>query len=304
MNHTQLRDGDLSATISSAFGAIWAFEMSDGAGGSVPLLRPTASDAAAVATAAGCFPLVPFGNRVRGNRFVYEGRRYELAANTDWDRHYLHGEGWTSDWSEIERSSNHLVQAFEHAPTEGSPYAYEARQTIRLSGGRMTLELSVTNRGDVALPFGLGWHPFFPMTPETTLRAKATAYWKEDGQWLPTELCPLPSELDFNGDRRPPRHWVNNGFEGWDGCARLVWPERGVALDIAASDAFGRYFVFVSDTSFDPTFKQDFFCFEPMSHAADAHHHPDGGGLRRLAPGETLSGSVRLTPERLAANQG
>ena len=298
MNYVHLRDGDLRATVSSEFGAIWAFEMTVGSE-QVPLLRPSASDAAAVATAAGCFPLLPFANRVRGNSFVYEGRQYDLEANTDWDRHYLHGEGWTSDWRLIEVSPNHLVQAFEHGPAKGTPYVYEARQAISLRDGCMTLTLSVTNRGDVALPFGLGWHPFFPLTPKTTLRAAATSYWQEDEQWLPTELCPLSSELDFNTNRHPPRHWVNNGFEGWDGQAEIVWPERGVALDIEATDIFRRYFVFVSDTNFDPTFKQDFFCFEPMSHAADAHHSVGGGGLRHLAPGEWLSGSTTLRPKRL-----
>ena len=34
-----------------------------------------------------------------------------------------------------------------------------------------------------------------------------------------------------------------------------------------------------------------------MSHSANAHNLPDGAGLRRLAPGESLSGSIRLKAE-------
>jgi aldose 1-epimerase len=295
MTDVHLRDGGLSAVVSSTFGAIWSFE-AERDGRTTPLLRPTSPGAANVATASGCFPLLPFGNRVRGNGFRYDGLNYVLEANTEWDRHYLHGEGWLADWRVEDASSRHVALAFDRGPAAGTPYVYGARQTVTLGEGRMTLGLSVTNRGASALPFGLGWHPFFPMTPATTLHAAASLYWGEDAQWLPTDLRTLPEELDFNAPRRPPRRWVNNGFEGWDGCAEIVWPERQASLAIAASGIFRRYFIFVSDTTFDPSYRQDFFCFEPMSHSAGAHHLADGGGLRRLEPGETLSGEVKLTP--------
>ena len=31
-----------------------------------------------------------------------------------------------------------------------------------------------------------------------------------------------------------------------------------------------------------------------MSHSLDAHNRADGGGLKRLAPGETLKGTMRM----------
>ena len=58
-------------------------------------------------------------------------------------------------------------------------------------------------------------------------------------------------------------------------------------------------FLFVSDTAFDPAYARDFFALEPMSHLPDGHNQPDLGGLVRLAPGETLSGGIRLAPETL-----
>jgi len=47
-------------------------------------------------------------------------------------------------------------------------------------------------------------------------------------------------------------------------------------------------------SAFDPGYAYDFFCFEPMSHSADAHNGK-GGGLVVLCPGETLSGTMRMT---------
>jgi aldose 1-epimerase len=291
MSELRLQAGALSAVVSTRFGAILSFEAAR-EGGPVPLLRPTPAIPLQAATATACFPLLPFGNRVRGNQFSYDGRDYALAANTDWDKHYLHGEGWLADWRVEEAAADRVALAFKHEEAGGTPYVYEGRQTIRLADRRLILELSVTNRGRAALPFGLGWHPFIPMTPQMTLSATATSYWGEDRDWLPTEMFALPPELDFNTPKQPPQRWVNNGFEGWNGRARIVWPERRASLSITASDIFQRYFVFVSDTAFDPLYRQDFFCFEPMSHSADGQHLPNGGGLKRLEPGETLTGSL------------
>ena len=71
-------------------------------------------------------------------------------------------------------------------------------------------------------------------------------------------------------------------------------------MSLSADPLFRHAFVFVSDTGFDPAFQRDYFCFEPMSHLADGQNMPGLGDLKVLRPGETLSGSVRLTPARLA----
>jgi aldose 1-epimerase len=293
MTDIGLHNGTFDVVVSTLAGAIWKCETSiDGV--PVPLMRPPVAGGARIATNACCFPLIPFGNRIRGNRFPFAGQDYALEPNTDWDKHYLHGDGWASEWEVDEVTETFLALSLHHRLTSQSPYIYDGRQTVALSDRRMEVTLSVTNRGAVALPFGLGWHPFFPLTEQTTLRASARDYWEEGDGWLPTVRHALPRELDFNTARSLPRHWVNNGFEGWDGHAEIAWPDRGVSLVIDADSLFERYFVFVSDAGFDPTYRGDFFCFEPMSHSADAHHQPDGGGLRVLAPGETLTGSIRF----------
>ncbi|MGH6883636.1 MAG: hypothetical protein ACREFM_22125, partial [Hypericibacter sp.] len=135
---------------------------------------------------------------------------------------------------------------------------------------------------------------YFPLTKGTRLTAAASNYWEEDGEWVPTVRKPVSGDITFAGGAALPRRWINTVFEGWDGKAVITWAETGLRLDIEADPVFGRYLVFVSDPAFDPGYAYDFFCFEPMSHSADAHHHADGGGLKRLSPGETLSGAMRM----------
>lgn len=296
MTVIDLRNGDLLLRVSTRGGLIlgfwWRIE-----GAEVPLLRAAPSDDAD-ALSSGCYPLVPFGNRVKDNRFSFEGRAYVLTANTEWDPHYLHGEGWTAEWSVAKQSESELELTFAH---EGghTPYRYRAGQSFRLNDGALEMGLSVTNLGDAALPFGLGWHPYFPMTPETTLFAPARKFWTEVEGWLPGAATDIPDDLNFSLPSGLPHRWVNNGFEDWSGEALISWPERQAALHLTADPLFKHAFVFVSDTAFDPGFKRDYFCFEPMSHLANGHNLPDLGDLNVLKPGEGLSSAIRLRPQTI-----
>lgn len=290
MAEITLSSGAMQARIDTAGGCLMAL---DGAG--VPLLRPAARGAPPIDSA--CYPLVPFGNRVRGNTFAFEGHTYALAPNTSWDPHYLHGEGWRSDWSVSEQGVDHATLVHRHDGTE-IPYVYEAEQGFVLTDGGLRLTMTVTNEGDRAMPYGLGWHPYFPMTPLTTLETGARRMWTEEEGWLPGEPGPIPADLDFASARGLPHRWVNNGFDGWSGFARICWSERRAALAIKADPVFRAMFLFVSDKSFDPTYDRDFFALEPMTHLADGHNHADLGGLAVLQPGESLSGGITLRMER------
>lgn len=294
MTVVDLTNGGLAARVSTKGGIVLGFWWEQD-GDRIPLLREAPNEVA-TALASGCYPLVPFGNRVRDNRFTFNGRDYRFEPNTDWDKHYLHGEGWQGDWI-VEKSDAGLLDlSFVHVGSTATPYSYAATQRFVLQDGGFELTLSVTNKGLEPLPFGLGWHPYFPMTPETTLLAPARKYWTEVEGWLPGEVTEIPEDVDFSAPRGLPHRWVNNGFEGWSGAAQIVWPERGTQLSLRADPIFRHAFVFVSDTSFDPAFKRDYFCFEPMSHLANGHNLPDLGDLKVLQPGETLAGSIRLVP--------
>jgi len=287
-----LNNARFDLTVTTRGASIWRF-VARTPDGPMAILREPPEGAGRSAMAAACFPLVPCGNRISNNGFTANGVERRLEPNTPGDRHYLHGDGWLAEWRVREQSPDRAALDFSHK-SQGSPYVYDATQTFALSGQSLVLTLSVTNRGGFALPFGLGWHPFFPLTLETTLLAPASSCWLEGEDYLPTVEAPLTAELDFAAPMRLPRRWVNNGFEGWDGFARITWPERRAAVTITADSRFRRYFLYVPDVTYDPGYARDYFCFEPMSHSADAHNGR-GGGLVELAPGENLTGEIRLT---------
>jgi aldose 1-epimerase len=290
----RLGAGPLTLELDERGAAITRFSCRGADGVERPLLRPASAYAGDPLTA-GCFPLLPFGNRVRDNRFRFGGADYAFAPNQPWDRHYLHGDGWLSLWEVADLSPRAATLSLQRRGDERSPYAYDATIAFVLTEAALSIRLAVTNRHEAALPFGLGLHPYFPLTPRTTLQASALRFFVEEADFLPGEAADIPAELDFSVARRLPRHWINNGFTGWDGRAEIRWPEHGLGLGIQADAAFGHYLVFMSDRRFEPAFAGDYFCFEPMTHQADAHHAADLGGLAVLAPGECLAATVTFS---------
>lgn len=285
-----LENRHLALTVSSSGGTILQFALRQ-PDGDFHLLRPASLSENTPAAQSGCFPLLPFGNRLKGNEFRFEGRTYVLPPNTD-DAHYLHGDGWLADWQCIARREDALTLAFEH---HSDSYCYRAEQHFSLQDDRLDVCLRITNQADYSLPFGLGWHPFFPLSESTRLQAKASGYWQEDAQWLAgNHHDGLPAGLDFSQPQRLPHRWVNNGFSGWNGNADILWPDTGHQLRLTTSPACPVFFLFISDSRFDAGYQHDFFCIEPMTHAANDHHLPGGGSLVVLSPGEHLTQHMSL----------
>ncbi|GGE05362.1 aldose 1-epimerase [Aureimonas endophytica] len=286
METLALASDGLTARLSTQGGRILSLDWRMG-GTTVPLLHRCDETGPEARSA---FPLVPFANRLAGNAFRFRGEDVVLAPNTA-DPAYLHGDGWLGTWAVEAADGASARLVFRH---EGEPYRYEARLGMRLEDGAGHLALEVRNTGGRPLPFGLGWHPFLPRTPETKLELRAHGFRAERPGHLPGEEAPLPADLDFASAAPLPGRWVNNGLEDWDGRARILWPERSAGLLVEADPLFAHAFLFLPDRALAP--RADWFCLEPMSHRAGAHHHADLGGLRALAPGETLSGALRLSP--------
>lgn len=256
------------------------FDWMDGAEAR-PLLRPwdgRSDDPNAHA----CYPLVPWSNRISGGGIEAGGRFWPLRANWPGAPYPIHGEGWQQAWQVERRTAAEVVLALE---SDGQPpFDYRARLTYALADDALTMRLAVEHRGAVAVPYGLGFHPWLPRTPDTRLELAASEVWLETAAHLPAGKVPIGDrpDWDFARERPLPDAWINNGFSGWAGTARVRWPERGLRLTVTASP--------VLDTCilYSPGRDATFFCLEPVSHPVDAFHLPGMPGLRWLRTGERL----------------
>lgn len=263
-----LQSGDSSLQLlPDAGGAIQAWSC-----GPVPLMCPVRG--------MGCFPLVPYANRIAHGRFHWDGRDHRLPLNFGNHPHSIHGIGWQRRWIVESSRDDRALLTLAHQGTEGWPFRFAAEQSFVLMPRSLRIELRMTNRHDRAAPAGLGLHPFFPRPSDASLRFNATSVWLNDPTALPERCVPVPDAWDHAADRAVGDEPLDNCFAGWDGAAHL---QLGAAsMTIAASDVLRHLQVYTPPG-------EAFFCVEPVTHRPDAIN---GEGMAVLRPGESLAGSV------------
>lgn len=259
------------------------------------LLRPaspTASAARAPLETAG-FPLFPFSGRIAQGRFPWNGRDVTLKPNFPPEAHAIHGHAWEAPWTVEETSTDRASLSFDYPAAEW-PWSYRAGQVFTLTDGGLELTLSLTNLSHETMPAGLGWHPYFPRQ-DAQITLPVTGIWHSDENMIPSELSAPCEGSDLNEKRSVDSLVLDNAFTLAPARARIEWPQRGLAVDMVSDRIFSHVVVFTPPG-------QDYFCIEPVSHVPDAVNSPHAAsvtGLVSLAPGETLSGSIRLSTSRL-----
>jgi aldose 1-epimerase len=256
-------------------------------GNEAAVLRPWSRDGAAGPFALASNVLVPFSNRISGGGFSFDGVFHPIAPNLEGEPFPVHGDGYQKVWTvEQARDGNATLTL----GGEIGPFRYDARQDFRIEGGALRIALTVASKSPRPLPFGAGFHPWFPRLAGTALRFRAKQVWLEDARHLPADRVEIAARpaWDFSATRPLPADWINNAFAGWDGLATIIQPGLGIAVDIEASANLDVALLY------SPGPQSGFFCFEPVSHPVDAHNLPGRPGLQTLAEGQSLSAGMTL----------
>ena len=223
----------------------------------------------------GCFPLVPWSNRIAEGGFDCPDGWQSLTPNSLTDPLPIHGSAWQQPWQVVSHASNEVVLQLDSQ----TPFAYRARQRFHLNEGRLSIELQVTHLADRAAWHGLGLHPYFPRTENTRLQAKAEQVWLCNASKLPTQQVAIPGEWNFQQTKALPETLVDNGFCNWDGHCLIQQPDLGYELECQATGS--DYYLLYCPAGLA------FFCIEPVSHPVNAHHLPGRPGLRLLEQGQS-----------------
>ena len=235
-------------------------------------------------TQTSCFPLVPYSNRIRDGKFVYQRQIVNIAGAFADYNHALHGLGWTNPWKIDQFSAAHCVCTYRHEANQW-PWSFTARQHITLGNGHLMMALSITNDSHTNMPAGLGFHPYFPAKNTAKLRFHADGVWMAGDDILPTEWIALPPKWNFSHGLNVAGMSVDHCFTGLGTMAQIDWTNARYGLDIHIDRAQQWAVVYVPKD-------EPYFCFEPVSHMNDAHnwaHDLAGTGLRSLPSGETLT---------------
>ncbi len=235
----------------------------------------------------GCYPLVPWSNRIREGRFSFGGRSVDLGYPAALP-HGLHGFAQRLPWHVSAVSDEALTMTLRHDAAAGWPWSFEATQRVRLDPAGLTLEISVTNAGPEAMPAGLGVHPYFACESGDRLQFTAHVLWERD-----EALCGIAARtLDADASRHHAAVGADDtrylaGFEGIAALAR----RDGSRVLVETGAPFDHLVLHVPEGA-------PYACVEPVSHVADAFNLAAAGvggtGFRVLEPGEALAGVVRM----------
>jgi aldose 1-epimerase len=278
----ELRHGDLRLALRPDLGAsIAGFWM-----GGTPVLRSVEAAALDVPRSSGCFPLVPYSNRIADRQFTWQGEAHTLAANFERDYpHALHGSAWLGAWNVKHADAHSATLGFTQQPDAHWPFAFEAQQHVELNDDALMLKLKLTNTDASPQPTGLGWHPYFPKRSTSRLHVECSARWERDTTThLPTQRVPQRGidadvrYLDFD-----------HCFEGWPGSARV----RDAAMSVVLSSSLPYLVVYTPQD-------RDYFCVEPVSHVSNAINmaSPAEHGVRTLAAGESFEAWMKIEVHR------
>lgn len=273
---------DIVPELGAAISGLWL--------GDVPVLRSMPGPMLTSVRESGCYPLVPFSNRIAHATLQWNGTRHPLVQNFAPEPHAIHGVGWQRPWTVLEADTRCVRMSFEHAADAAWPFAFDSAQAFRLEAGALELSLSVTNQSAQPAPLGLGWHPFFVKRARSRIAFQATGRWEMGDDQLPTHRT---ASRGLDGDCAALD--VDHCFDGWDGMVHL----HDELLHTRLSSSLEWLVVFTNE-------QRDFVAVEPVSHVNNAinmaHAAPVAGhdlGVRILDPGESMTAWMRIEVERV-----
>jgi aldose 1-epimerase len=241
--------------------------------------------------------LFPFPNRIRGGRYSWKGKDYELPQN-DNKGNAIHGFCFDRPWRVIERGENHVTGQFQlsvDAPDRLAfwPADFLIEVDYELFHNRLRANFRIQNPGQTSLPWGLGTHAYFklPLSPDSrvddcTVEAPVSKYWELVNS-LPTgRILPVDEDRDLRDGAYLNLIKLDDVLTGVD----CDGPQFDcIVLDEAAGLQVTQICppIFREIVAFTPP-NRNAVCLEPYTCVTDAINLEQQGidaGLRVLGPG-------------------
>jgi len=233
---------------------------------------------------ASSFVLIPYSNRLRDGRFMFDGTDYQLQGV---ENHAIHGDVRDRPLQVLEHTNERIVLGFQSHEFEGInfPFPFSAKMIYSLEGLTFSSRIELSNTGSKAMPAGCGFHPYFNRrvpgsTGEVELQLTVGGVYP-GGTPLPTgPAIPIQPDQNFKV-QRPLDVELDHCFSGWNRQAVIDWPGSGIRANIQAEPGMEHVILYSPNG-------EKFFALEPVTNAND--------GFNLFAQGDTSCGVVVLQP--------
>ena len=104
--------------------------------------------------------LIPWPNRVAGATWEFNGKPQHLDMTEPDKGNAIHGLTRHQSWRTVLRETSSITLAADVDVQDGWPVPLHTSITYSLGDNGLTIEHTVRNVGDEAVPFGVGCHPY------------------------------------------------------------------------------------------------------------------------------------------------
>lgn len=250
--------------------------------------------------------LFPFGGRLRGQSFTFDGRTFRVDAAPVNNGNAIHGFVLNRPWRVLEQTISRAVGEFQASIDEPAlldqwPADFRLRAAYTVEGATLRIDFGVHNPGDPPLPFALGAHPYFRLPLGQGDRAAcritvpASTYWDlADG--IPTGR---QASVDETRDLTKGRQFgeieldtVLTDLEVHDGrvATTIEDPRSGHTLTQTFDQSFHHCVVFTPP-------HREAIAIEPYTCVPNPFGLEESGvrtGLRVLASGQSFAASIQF----------
>jgi aldose 1-epimerase len=246
--------------------------------------------------------LYPWPNRIGDREWSFSGRTAQPTVDDVENDTAIHGVVRWRPFRVESVNQNRCVLALLLHPSPDFPFLSEIEVAYHLGALGLTVTTTVTNRDDVPIPFGLGFHPYLAVTTSTIegaeLEVPAKNFVAVDERRLPTgQILPVVShELDFTKAKSVNGHDLDVTFTELSrddlGLATVKVRDRvGGEVELSMDRNFPYVQVYTGDR-LEKGRRRTAIAVEPMTCPPDALR--SGKDIVVLEPGQHWAGSWRL----------
>jgi aldose 1-epimerase len=259
--------------------------------------------------------LFPFPNRIRGARYHWGGKDYDLSGiHQDGQGNAIHGLVVDRAWRVIDRREDRVIGQFHlsvDAPDRRSvwPADFLIEVGYELQEAGLRCKIRIENPSPTPLPWGFGTHPYFriPLTVDSD-RDQCLVQAPAAEEWELAHCLPTGRRRSVTGTKDLREGQPLAGLKLDDVLTDLA-SQAGQTTSVVMDPAAGLQIRQVTDAAFrelvvyTPPHGRS-VCLEPYTCATDAIHLANDGidaGLQILAPGGEFRTWFEIRAERVYA---
>lgn len=246
--------------------------------------------------------LYPWPNRIGDGRWSFSERTAHPTIDDAKHATAIHGLVRWRPFRIDAVNQNRCVLSLLLHPTPDYPFLSEISVAYHLGSLGLTVTATVTNRDDIPIPFGLGFHPYLAVTTPTIegaqLEVPAKAFIAVDDRQLPMgEILPVAGhQLDFSRRKSLSGHELDVTYTELlrddGGLATVVLGDSvGGEIELSVDRNFPYIQVYTGD-QLERGRRRTSVAVEPMTCPPDALR--SGKDVVVLEPGQHWAGSWRL----------